>query len=160
MAQTDEDRISGVLRLRFGTTEREVPTLPLRPAREWQRRVSALSGGFGLPSLADWDGLDVGRFANLTTDALLDLAVAYDRTGALGGREWLEENADPAEVYEAVVAMAENAFPFVRDGRSVLATMVAQATLASSRPESSTNGRSARGASTPGRSRKHSTESN
>lgn len=159
MDRSDEDRVSGVLRLRFGAAEREVPTLPLRPAREWQRRVAELSGGFGLPAVDDWRGSDPGQFANLTVDALLDLALAYDRTGALGGRDWLEDNADPAELFAAVSAMAENAFPFAEDGRRLLATMVVSAMVGQSAPPSSTNGRSHAGDSTRDGSRKRSTGS-
>lgn len=148
MDRSDEDRVSGILRLRFGSVEREVPTLPLRPARDWQRMVAGLSGGFGLPTLDDWQQPDAGRFANLTVDALLDLAIAYDRTGALGGRDWLEDNADPSELFAAVSAMAENAFPFAEDGRRLLATMVVSAAVVPSPRPSSTNGRSRTGVST------------
>lgn len=160
MTQTDDDRVSGLLRLTVGGILKAVPTLPIRPAREWQRQVVALSGGFGLPSYLDWTTTESGRFANLTLDALLDLALAYDRSGALGGREWLEDHANPHELYEAVVAMADNAFPFVPDGRMLMAAQVSLAQLAGSNPPSSTNGRSLVGASTRGRSKKPSTESN
>jgi hypothetical protein len=157
--QTDEDRVSGVLRLMVGGVEKEVPTLPIRPAREWQRQVTAVSGGFGLPGLDDWQTDDAGHFANLTLDTLLDLAVAYDRTAALGGREWLEDNANPRELYDAVVAMAENAFPFAEDGRAILGMVIAQATLAEPTRPKSPNGRSRSGGSTPGGSRTPSTRS-
>lgn len=155
----DEDVLSGVLRLTVGGVEKEVPTLPIRPAREWQRMVTAVSGGFGLPALDDWQTDDAGRFANLTLDTLLDLALAYDRTAALGGRDWLEDNANPQELYEAVVAMAENAFPFAEDGRTVLGMAIAQATLAEPIPPRSPSGRSPRGASTRASSRTPSTRS-
>ena len=157
--QTDGDRVSGLLRLTVGGLEKEVPTLPIRPARDWQRQVTAVSGGFGLPSIVDWGTSDTGRFANLTLDTLMDLAVAYDRSGALGGREWLEDNADPRELYEAVVAMAENAFPFAEGGAQILSMVIAQATLAVSPPPSSTNGRSSIGVSPRARSKKLSTAS-
>jgi hypothetical protein len=157
MDRTPEDRVLGILRITVGSVEKEVPTLPLRPAREWQRLVTAESGGFGLPPLRDWANDDVGRFSNLTVDKLLDLVIAYDRSGALGGRDWLEENADPAQLYAAAEAMADNAFPF-GNARTLLAGIVTQALVPLAQPNS-TNGHSRSGTSTPGRSKKPSTGS-
>ena len=89
-------------------------------------------------------------FARFTQQAILDAVVAYDRSGALGGRDWLAEHADPAQLYIAFRQMAEVVFPFVADVRSLLALLpglLAQADVGSSSP-SSTNGPSPTGAST------------
>lgn len=159
MDRTEADRASGILRLRIGGEERIVPTLPIRPARDWRRRVLALSGGFGLPPLETWAADAPGRFADLTEDAILDLVVEYDREGTLGGRAWLEEHADPTELYGALQAMIGNALPFAGDGRTLLTTLVVLAAADPSAPGSSTNGRSRRGTLRPASSRSSSTRS-
>lgn len=157
-----EDVLAGVLRIRIDGEDRLVPTLKIREVREWVRLVTSKAPG--LESAIREDGAipEFGSFVDDTLDTLVELVCAYDKTGALGGPEYLEAHADPAEVFEASRQMGEVAFPFVRDLRSLrlliraeLARYLAEA--AQSAGTSSTNGRSPSGASTRPRSKIAST---
>jgi hypothetical protein len=151
-----EDVLAGVLRVAVGGQEKLVPTLPIKATREWQAALAAGPGRFHPDNLEDWTPTDASEFSSLTLDVILDIVVAYDRTGALGGREWLEEHADPAQLYAAAGQMAEVAFPFADDTKLLLAALVVRSVVGSPAP-SSTNGRSPIGASTRARSRRVST---
>ena len=160
MAQrTPEDILAGVLRINVGGIEKRVPTLPMNASAEWQEALGAQLGGFARNLSTDQSADSLMGFAQFTQQAILDAVVAYDRSGALGGREWLAEHADPAQLYIAFRQMAEVVFPFVADVRSLLAMLpglLAQADVGSSSP-SSTNGHSPTGGSTPARSKAGST---
>jgi hypothetical protein len=151
-----EDILAGVLRIAVGGVEKIVPTLPIRATREWQTLIAKGPQAFTPRDIDDWDPGDAFDFAGLTLDAILDIVVAYDRTGALGGREWLDENADPAQLYLAAEQMAEVAFPFADNSRVLLAALVANRVVAST-PRSSTSGLSAIGGSRRKPSRQAST---
>lgn len=154
--RSDEDAITRVLRISVGGVVKTMPTLPIKLIPEWAKLLDALT-----PSTATGDPSEgFTLIARVTLGGLLDLVVAYDRTGALGGREWLEEHADPAELKAAAEAMAGNAFPFGQAG-AVIASMVTTIIRAAvpSEPPSSTNGSSTSGASTRKRSARASTRS-
>jgi hypothetical protein len=140
--RTPEDVASGILRISVGGTVKAVPTLKMKYVDEWGMLVAAGDPTAKVP--AEWTAADVGALSGRGAARLLDLVVAYDRTGALGGREWLEENADPAQLYEAVAQMVGNAFPLVSSPTVLVDLMLL-------RPGSvkSTNGRSRHGVSTP-----------
>jgi hypothetical protein len=130
----------------------------MKASEEWQRVVASKLSEFSQSMQLDQSAESLSAFVNLTQSAILDLVVAYDRHGALGGREWLEENADPAQLYTAVRQMAEVAFPFVTDLKAALALLPGLVNPSSS--STSTNGHSPNGdlmvmTSSPG-----STESN
>ena len=157
VTRSPEDVLAGVLRIAVGGVERIVPTLPLRATREWQAKLAAGPSGFSVPVTEDdWTAANVSEFAGLTLDTVLDMVVAYDRTGALGGREWLDENADPAQLYAAAEQMAEVAYPFADNVRLLLAALVVR-TVVGSPSLKSTNGRSPTGASIRSRSKRAST---
>ena len=157
VTRSPEDVLAGVLRIAVGGVERIVPTLPLRATREWQAQLAAGPSGFSVPVTEDdWTAANVSEFAGLTLDTVLDMVVAYDRTGALGGREWLDENADPAQLYAAAEQMAEVAYPFADNVRLLLAALVVR-TVVGSPSLKSTNGRLPIGASTRSRSKRAST---
>ena len=137
--RSPEDVLAGVLRIAVGGVEKIVPTLPIRATREWQAQVAAGPGAFAPADDNDWTPEDAFDFTRLTLDAILDIVVAYDRTGALGGREWLEENADPAQLYATAAQMAEVAFPFAENTRLLLAALVANRVVKST-PRNSTSG--------------------
>ena len=162
--QTPEDRRSGILRLTFGGEERTCPTLKLKASREW---LKAAAGR--LPLLVDALGLDSetdqSAFVDFSYETGLDVLCDYDATGALGGREWLEEHADPTELYDALRLMARVAIPFGNDLQSLVAILVSLAPdLFDRGPKDdgsdstrSTSSPSASGASTPRRSKRAST---
>lgn len=158
-ARSAEDVLAGVLRISIGGIEKRVPTLPMRASAEWQETLGAQLGGFARSLSSDQSADSLMGFARFTQDAILEAVLAYDRTGALGGREWLLEHADPSQLYAAFRQMAEVVFPFVSDVRSLLAMLpglLAQADVGLTSP-SSTSGPSPTGDSTPGRSGRAST---
>jgi hypothetical protein len=144
--RTPEDVLAGVLRIAVGGVEKIVPTLPIRATREWQASLGSTGDSFSPKDVDDWTPADASDFSSLSLDVILGAVVAYDRTGALGGREWLEEHADPAQLFTAAQQMAEVAFPFAEDTRMFLVALVVQSVVGSS-PPSSTNGPSPIGAS-------------
>ena len=159
MAERSEEEIaSGLLQISVGGVVKSMPTLPIKYIPEWAKLLDAVTpSGIATPDPDEGFSL----IARVTNAGLLDLVVAYDRTGALGGREWLEENADPAELKAAAVQMAGNAFPF-GEAAAVIGTMVTTRigqSVAPSVPPNSTNGHSSTGASRPNRSARRSTRS-
>ncbi len=152
-----EDVAIGVLRVVIGGSERSLPTLKAKYVPEWARKLDDLT-----PSDHESDpdnGFAI--IAQVSLAGLLDLIVAYDRTGALGGREWIEENADPSELAEVARQMAGNAFPFGNAADMVVGTMQMDLMAKAVRlvQPNSTNGPSPIGASTRKRSARASTRS-
>lgn len=150
--RSKEDILAGVLRIVVGGQEKLVPTLKLRAVREWQAKV-AEKIGLIRPTLAPDPSADTfHNVMSMTLDGILDLVVAYDQTSALGGREWLEDHADPAQLYAAVVQMGQVTFPFVEDGTTLIATFPELFVVPkdeASASTSSTNGHSPTGDLTP-----------
>lgn len=119
-ARSEEDVVAGVLRIAIGGTVKPVPVLRIKAAREWKATLATtLTKEIGE---LDVDSLEtLGAVGNLAGDRLLDLVVAYDTSAALGGRDWIEEHADDAQVYAAFRAMLDVSFPFVGDLRGAMA---------------------------------------
>lgn len=148
--------MTGVLRISVGGTVKAVPTLKIKQIPEWTRLLDAYT-----PSRSDLPPEQGFTIASTTETApLLDLIVAYDLTGSLGDRGWLESNADPAELREAVQAILANIYP---KGLAVMAWLtlsqkVSEAVGLSVRPNS-TNGASTPGTKTRMKSARRSTRS-
>ena len=144
MANTEEEVLAGLLTVTVGGIEKSMPTLPIRDARDWRKRLAAeVAPIAGLQIDAnDWAGMPAKL--QLAEDTMLELIVAYDRTGALGGREWLEEHAWPRDLGPIFTACVEAVFPFERR-----AGVPGGPAVALSPGPSSTNGPSLTGASTP-----------
>ena len=142
MPSTEEEVLAGLLTVTVGGIERSMPTLPIRDARDWRKRLAAeVAPIAGLQIDAnDWVGMPAKL--QLAEDTMLDLIVAYDRTSALGGREWLEEHAWPRELGPIFTACVEAVFPFDRR-----AGAPGGPAAAPSPGPSSTNGPSSTGAS-------------
>ena len=155
--RSEEEVLSGLLQVSVGGIVKAMPTLPIKYVAEWAQLLDALT-----PSTAEIDPREgFTLIARVTLAGLLDLVVAYDRTGALGGREWLEEHADAQQLRAAAVAMAANAFP-LGDGAAVVAQMLAKMLVppdAESNPPNSTSGPSRNGASRRTRSARNSIRS-
>lgn len=149
MAEQDaEDQLSGFLRLRFGSVDVLVPTLPLRPSEEWvallDKQLTEVAKSVG----AVGDQVDLIALATRSQSAAQDLVLAYDRTGAIeGGREWLRENAWPQQIKDALEVMRQAAIPFGA-GAELMQLMAAAAmrAVALSAEQNSTNGPSPTGA--------------
>ncbi len=153
-SRSDEDRLAGVLRIAVGGDEKIVPTLPIKATREWQAALAPDEAA--AVSDADLTPGDTVRLIDLSLDAVLNVVVTYDRTSALGGREWLDEHADPEQLYVAAGQMAEVAFPFARSVPMLLGALLARSVAASSQP-SSTSSALPSGGSTPAPSKTRST---
>lgn len=109
----------------LGGAEHRVGRLVIEQNRTWKERLQREAAGRwgAMGASATWSDV-IGTFAGLT-DLQIDLIVAYDeahdesgratRPGVLGGREFIEANADEEEVYEAFKLIAAAAFPFLRD---------------------------------------------
>ena len=153
MTASEEEVLAGLLTVTVGGIERSMPTLPIRDARDWRKRLAAeVAPIAGLAIDAnDWAGMPAKL--QLAEDTMLDLIVAYDRTGALGGREWLEEHAWPRELGPIFTACVEAVFPFDRR-----AGVPGGPAGAPSPGPSSTNGPSPTGASTRSPSSSASTD--
>lgn len=144
--RTPEDRASGVLRITIGDRTRRVPTLKLTAAEAWAETVAELPDG--------------DLTSGILERARLDAVLAYDVTGALGGREYVEEHADWDQVYVAFGQMMAVVRPFAIE-------QMDQANLVGAlldRPEfaallSSMSGLSPSGDLTPGPSETDSTPS-
>jgi hypothetical protein len=144
--RSDEEVVTGLLRISVGGIVKMMPTLPIKYIEAWAEVLDAKT-----PHAESADPTRGFTFvARITLGGLLDLVLAYDRTGALGGREWLEEHADPAELRDAALAMAGNAFPFGQGAGVVGRMLMDQITQAvgPSPQTKSTNGASPTGAST------------
>lgn len=159
--RSKEDVLAGVLRISVGGVEKLVPTLKLRGSRDWQALVADKLAAIKPALAADPTADTIAGVTRLAMGSIVELILEYDKTSALGGREWLEDNADPAQLYAAVRQMGQVAFPFVDD----LVTLVAAfptlfVTTRQDGPSdgmSSTNGRSPSGASSPTTSKSAST---
>jgi hypothetical protein len=156
--RTPEDLALGVLRIPLGDTLKVMPTLKARWLPEWAALFARPKGE--PKALDEWTTADADEalLSAKTVGRVIDLIVAYDRTGALGGREWLEENADPSQLKAALDQMVGNAFPLADDPAG-LASLVVLRQVVPSNPPSSMSGSSATGASTRTRSRRASTRS-
>lgn len=147
--------------------------MKIRAEREWVAGVTEILG----KTEFDID-LDVVRaggegamralapVATMPAEVMLQIVLAYDKGGTLGGRDFLEENADSAQIYGILVKCFQVAFPFASSVLEVVDQMgglrrVSQVLMAvgSASPESdSTNGHSPTGTSDrPRPSKKRST---
>jgi hypothetical protein len=134
-ARTTEEKAGGFISARVGGTTKELPTLKVRAAREWRLRLVEALGSVSPTMLSlDLDALKVDGIAAMTglaplaqlaSDRILDLVVAYDPSAALGGRDWLEENADDLELYALLKVILGVIFPEAADLRSGLAQLMA-----------------------------------
>ncbi len=161
--RAEGEKAFGVITCRFEGETRTLRTLKAGPVRAWKERV----GQVLTSTLAEFDVRDgskaetFGDLAGLgilASDTVLDLILAYDVAGSLGGREWLEEHADDHELYVVLKAILAVHFPFVKDLVSALQVVTSLMANASSAPASSSSGPSPDGASDPTTSRNDSTK--
>lgn len=143
-----EDVAAGVLRVTIDGGEKILPILRIRAEREWKTGLREVFSR-KLPDIDEDKPVGVeriGEFSNLTVDAILDVVTSYDTSGALGGREFLEEHALQSELVEILRLIWSVVFPFTQ--APPLTGAIGVPTEAST-GSSSTNGHSPTGASTP-----------
>lgn len=157
--RSQEELAAGFIKVVLGGSPRNLPTLKIRAEREWKLALAKTLGDAELN--LDFTALQQGGdaaymalapLANLATDLSIDLLLAYDVGGALGGREYIEEHADASEVYRALVKALRVAFPFVGDVRSAINELInlrGLVSVARSGSSSSMNGLAPVGALTP-----------
>src|SRR5690606_23050874 len=84
----EDDIAQGVIRITINGSAKVLPTLKIGPFEE--QFLPKLAGAQSLFA----EDRNFADLVKLGTDALIDLLVAYDTSGALGGKEWLRANAD------------------------------------------------------------------
>lgn len=142
--RTEEEIVAALLPVVLGGRKKGLRVLTIREARKWKLALVEV-GVKGIAS-ADLRGADdVGPLFDAAIEKIVELVVAYDVDGSLGGREWIEANASDQEVYAIFRKTLDVSFPFVRDLRTALAEIRALGVadlLASARsaPESSSSG--------------------
>lgn len=108
----DEQVAGGFIAMSLGGQPKRLSVLTIDRNRDWTARFNAtVAETIGKAGqLNDLD--DMVRLLAGSIDVMLDLLVAYDDSGALGGREWIHKNATDREVYEALKKVTDAAFPF------------------------------------------------
>lgn len=139
-----EDTLHGVLRVVVGGVEHELPKLKLRAGRDWRRRAMAQFGPMANLELDPAALVESIEQVDAAEETVLALIADYDVTGALGGREQLEDELWPNEVGPIFQAMLAATLPFDPQDRLPAASVLAEASASMS----STSGRSRNGAST------------
>lgn len=100
----------------LGGHAKSVAPLTIDRNREWKKALADLIGvAFGslAASASDWTQL-VTTLAGMT-DQQIDLLIAYDEAGSLGGREWIERHATEREVWDGLKAVLDEAFPHLAE---------------------------------------------
>ena len=133
------------LSLRLGGYAKSLPVLSIEDNENWQKVFAkALSEKLrSVEKITTWE--QAVTVASASTSLMLDLLTEYDKSGALGGKDWLRKNATPSEIYDAFKEVAQASYPFARDVSrfpalvQLLLTQVAQVSEQSS-SSPSTNG--------------------
>jgi hypothetical protein len=114
--RTEEQIWSDAIELTLGRVAKHVPPLPARRNRDWKRllteKATAHLGGRDFDTMG-WGG--VLELVGGLTDLQVELIVAYDHEGRLGGAEWMLEHASEREIYEAFKRLVVEAHPFLED---------------------------------------------
>lgn len=119
-ARTEEEVVAGLLPVTVGGIKKPLRILTMRESRVWKLSLVKIVGT-DVAAIDVKKAEDVGTLVDAASDKILDLVVAYDVDGTIGGREWLETNASDLEVYTIFRRLLEVSFPFVKDLRTALA---------------------------------------
>lgn len=133
------------LEIVLGGEAYRLPVLSMRQNREWLAQFStgltSIVDGIGEPKTLDEVAASIAGYA----ERFMDMLIAYDRTGVLPGREWIDDHATDGEVYTAIQKVSEVAAPFGSNLLSLAlmqaATKVRASLKRSSGPPPSTDGR-------------------
>lgn len=126
----------------LGGVRKTIRQLPARTNEAWKKQLAETVGAkfLGKGPLDDVDKLSTA-FAGLT-DAQVELLVAYDEDGRLGGADWILDHAAASEIWTAFKEVLIAAFPFLADAKrapALVAELLPQlVALVGSKP--STNG--------------------
>lgn len=147
----EADVASGVIHITINGQAKTLPTLKIGPFEDdW---LPAQGEAIRAMFEADREPAELFKIGMGT---LLDAVVAYDTTGALGGREWLRANADHSDLHALVHAIWNRHFEgFMKDAQAILGAVrqVSQQAVGMAvvqrLQERSSNGSSPTGDSTP-----------
>lgn len=119
-AAAEEAVTFGVIPCQLGGQERLLRTRKIGSAREWKSKMARHLGTtvaeFDVPGRGGGDSIvSMIALADVGSETILDLVLEYDEHDNLGGRDWVEANADETEVYLIFRAILDRHFPFVRD---------------------------------------------
>jgi hypothetical protein len=104
------------IRIVLGGHVKLVVPLTLDQNREWKKGLGEIIGVvFGSlgASASDWTEL-VATVAAMS-DKHVDLLIAYDQAGSLGGREWINAHATEREIWDGLKAVLDEAFPHLAE---------------------------------------------
>lgn len=103
--------------LALGGVTKHVRPLAANPTKKWKallaERVSQAVGGLELGN--DWAAV-LGAIGDVE-DIQIELLIAYDVEGRLGGADWIGDHATPDEIYEAFKQVVKAAYPFLGDAQ-------------------------------------------
>ena len=104
------------IRVVLGGHAKFVAPLTIDRNRAWKKTLAEKVGG-GWTALAgsaeDWTKL-IATVASMT-DQHIELLVAYDEAGSLGGAEWIAGHATEREVWTGLKAVLDEAFPQIAE---------------------------------------------
>jgi hypothetical protein len=104
------------IRIVLGGHAKTVAPLTIDRNREWKKGLAEMVGE-AWASLAgsaeDWTKL-IATVAAMTGQHI-DLLVAYDEAGSLGGAEWIGAHATEREVWTGLKAVLDEAFPQIAE---------------------------------------------
>lgn len=104
------------IRIVLGGHKKTVVPLTIDRNREWKKGLAEYIGvAFGslAASAADWTKLVTSLAA--MSDQHIDLLVAYDEVGSLGGRDWINAHATEREAWDGLKAVLDEAFPHLAE---------------------------------------------
>ena len=114
LLRPDEEVAGAYISATLGGQARSLPVLSIVRNREWKRQFDVTIAAIGGAAKSD-DFEEVVRTLSDSIDKMLELLIAYDDSGALGGREWIEKHATDGEVYDLFKKVTDAAFPFELD---------------------------------------------
>jgi hypothetical protein len=99
-----------------GTVDGEpvsIPVLRIKHAEEWRTELEVQAAVVGTTIFEGLPGM-LGMSSSMV-DAMLELVIAYDRSGVLGGKEAFIEKASDGEAWLLFKEMVDASYPFVDD---------------------------------------------
>lgn len=155
--RSQEELAGGFLRCQVGASTIDLPTLKMRDERGWKILLAKRLNELAETEVGEADFTDFGNPAtlkataeliHLPAEAALDLLVAYDKTGVLGGKEGIEETMDSAQIWALLRRVFFVVFPFVTSIGSMLSE-IQRIGMSPSLVSGLTNGASPTGTSPP-----------
>jgi len=125
-ATTTTDPFDAIV-VRLGGIAKSMEPLSANANKAWKTAMGKRIGKevAALKSRGEQDWAQLLALTADATDIQIELLVAYDKEGRLGGAKWIGENASEREIYRALKAVIAEAFPFLADAQQ-FPTLLAQ----------------------------------